>query len=101
MGKVLIEEQYLHDIADSIRKMTGKKDPITTDSMAREIEEVEIIWDPEEKWQRPIDWPDYSQIDLTNFEGMYFTYDTSRADHYNEWVGIYCACNGGYKVEKG
>ena len=83
MGKVLIEEQYLHDIANSIRKMNLGKSPITTDSMARAIEECEIIYDPEEKWHRPIDWPDYSQIDLTNFEGMYFTYDTSRADHYD------------------
>lgn len=101
MGKVLIEEQYLHDIANSIRKMNLGKSPITTDSMARAIEECEIIYDPEEKWQRPIDWPDYSQIDLTNFEGMYFTYDTSRADHYDEWVGLYCACSGGYKVDRG
>lgn len=81
--------------------MTGKKDLITTDSMANEIEQAEIVWNPEEKWQRPLDWPDYSQIDLTNFEGMYFTYDTTHADHYDEWVGIYCACSGGYKVERG
>lgn len=101
MSKVLIDDKYLHDIADSIRKMTGKKDLITTDSMAREIEEAEIIWDPEEKWQRPLDWPDYSAIDITNFEGMYFTYDTTHADHYDEWVGLYCVCNGGYKVERG
>jgi hypothetical protein len=60
MGKVLIEEQYLHDIADSIRKMTGKKSPITTDSMAGEIEQAEIVWNPDEKWTRPLAWPDYS-----------------------------------------
>lgn len=101
MGKVLIDEQYLHDIADSIRKMTGKKSPITTDSMAGEIEQAEIVWNPDEKWTRPLAWPDYSQIDLTNFEGMYFTYDTSSADHYDDWVGLYCACTGGYKVERG
>lgn len=101
MAKVLIEEQYLHDIADSIRKMTGKKSPITTDSMAGEIQQAEIVWNPDEKWQRPIDWPDYSEIDLTDFEGMYFTYDTSKADHYDDWVSFYCTCSGGYKVERG
>lgn len=68
--------------------------------MAAEIEKAEIVWDADE-WQRPIEWPDYSEIDLTNFEGMYFTYDTSQADNYDEWVGLYCACSGGYKVEKG
>lgn len=68
--------------------------------MAAEIDDVAIVWDTDE-WQRPIEWPDYSQIDLTNFEGMYFTYDTSQADHYDEWVGLYCACSGGYKVERG
>lgn len=215
MGKVLIEEQYLKDIANSIRKMTGKKDPITTDSMAREIESSEIVWDPEERWARPLDWPDYDSLnlfknmigksiatsggylgddgsitstsgwyyteyitvkpntdyvassisnggsgtyyclydknktltrsilivanenqqfttannevfvrfsvrDLNNefataqleegttptayspfFEGMYFTYDTSRANNYDEWAGFYCACSGGYKIERG
>ena len=102
MGKqVLIDEQRLTDIADSIRKMKCGHDPITVDSMPAEIESCEIIWDPEEKWHRPLDWPDYSQISLTNFEGMYFTYDTSRADHYNDWVGLYCTCSGGYKVERG
>lgn len=215
MAKVLIEEQYLRDIADAIRKMRCSHDPITTDSMAREIEQCEIVWDPEEKWQRPLDWPDYDSLNLfknkigktictvggffnstgsissdgswyyTNyidvkpntsyiassisrggantyyvlydkdkkqtrtilivanenpsfttenneyyvrfsirnynnelataqleegtvateytpyFEGMYFTYDTSRADHYDNWVGLYCVCSGGYKVERG
>lgn len=215
MALVTIEEEYLENIANSIRKMTGKHDKITTDSFAREIESVEIVWDPEEKWQRPLDWPDYDSLnlfknmlgksiatsggyinssggitstsgwyyttyidvkpktsyvassiskggsntyyalydknkvltrtilivanenptfttaaneyyvrfsirDINNelataqleegtvateyspfFEGMYFTYDTTHADHYDEWVGIYCVCSGGYKVERG
>ena len=103
MSKVLIEEQYLHDIADSIRKMTGKKDLITTDSMANEIEQAEIVWNPEEKWVRPIDMPDYSQIDISDFEGMYYTYDTSTADpsKKREWVALYCSCPGGFDVSRG
>lgn len=101
MSKVLIDDRYLTDIADSIRKKRGTHDLITTDSMAAEILDAEIASNPDEKWERPIDWPDYSTIDITSFEGMYFTYDTSQADHYDEWIGIYCACSGGYKVERG
>jgi len=101
MSKVLIDDRYLTDIADSIRKKRGTHDLITTDSMAAEIMEAEIASNPDEKWVRPDDWPDYSTIDITSFEGMYFTYDTSQADHYDEWVGIYCVCSGGYKVERG
>lgn len=215
MSKVLIDDRYLTDIADSIRKKRGTHDLITTDSMAAEIMEAEIASNPDEKWERPIDWPDYDSLNLFKnklgksiategghinqsggitsvsnwyyttyidvkpntsyvassiskggsntyyalydknktltrtvlivanenpafttasneyyvrfsirnlqnelataqleegtvateyspfFEGMYFTYDTSQADHYDEWVGIYCACSGGYKVERG
>jgi hypothetical protein len=34
---------------------------------------------------------------------MYFTYDTSNADpsKKREWAAFYCACSGGYKVERG
>lgn len=194
--------------------MTGKHDPITTDSMAAEIEQAEIVWDKQEKWVRPLAWPDYSQLDISTnilnnqqvtagvinqsgaitnpggwyytnyipvdentsyiassiskggsgtyfalydasktltrtvlivanenptfttaanerfvrfslrnfsnemataqlqkgtvatpyvpyFEGMYFTFDTSRADGRTEWASFYCACAGGYKVERG
>ena len=101
MSTVLINDEYLHDIADSIRKMKRTSNPITTDSMAGEIEGIDIGYDPDEKWERPLDWPDYSQIDITNFEGMYFTYDTSQADNATEWAGFYCVCSGGYKVERG
>ena len=101
MSKVLIEEQYLHDIADSIRKMHPHNHFITTDSMAREIEQCEIVYDPEEHWERPIEWPDYSQIDISNFEGMYFTYRATDTTHYDNWIGVYCVCAGGYKVQRG
>lgn len=65
MSKVLINDEYLHDIANSIRKMRRTNNLITTDSMAGEIEQINIGYDPNEKWQRPLDWPDYSQIDIS------------------------------------
>lgn len=216
MGKlVLIDEDRLVDIADAIRDMKGTHNKITVDSMPREIKDVEIVWDPDEKWQRPLDWPDYDSLNLFKnkigksictagkyfgsdgefrpdsgwyytdyidikpktsyvassisrggantyyvlydkdkvmtrtvlivanenpsfttaeneyyvrfsirnhdneletaqleegtvateyspfFEGMYFTYDTTRADHYDNFVGLYCVCSGGYKVDRG
>lgn len=101
MGLVTINEDYLTSIADSIRLMKQTTNRITTDSMAGEIRGINIGWDPDAHWERPVNWPDYSAIDISDFEGMYFTYDTTHADHYDEWVGIYCACSGGYKVERG
>lgn len=101
LGKVIIQEQYLNDIADSIRKMQGSKKTMKPYQMADEIKKCDIVWDPDEKWVRPSDWPDYSQIDISNFEGMYFTYDTSRADNRTQFVCILVYCSGGYTVERG
>ena len=101
MSVVLINDEYLQDIADSIRKMKHKSNPITTDSMASEIEGIDVGYDVGEKWQRPVDWPDYSQIDISDFEGMYFTYDTTGAPSTTKWCGITCTVSGGFKVERG
>lgn len=101
LGKVIIQEQYLNDIADSIRKMQGSKKTMKPYQMADEIKKCDIVWDPDERWVRPSDWPDYSQIDISDFEGMYFTYDTSQADNRTQFVSIMCYCSGGYTVERG
>lgn len=98
MSTVTINDQYLHDIANSIRKMKRTSNPITTDSMAGEIESINIGYDPNEKWHRPIDWPDYSAIDISEFDGMYYTYDTTVQ---NGFVGITATVTGGYVVERG
>lgn len=41
MGKVLITEQYLQDIADAIRSKSGSEDTYTPEEMAGEIIEIE------------------------------------------------------------
>ena len=98
MSKVLINDEYLHDIANSIRKMKRTNNLITTDSMAGEIETIDIGYDPKAEWQRPIEFPDLSQISLENFDGMYFTYDTT----YNgAWCGLQATVTGGYVCQRG
>lgn len=98
MAQVLINDEYLHDIADSIRKMRGTTNLITTDSMAAEIESIEMGWSPNEKWERPLEFPDLSAIDISDFEGVYFVYDCTGQD---PWVGLTATVTGGYKVDRG
>lgn len=98
MGQVTINDEYLTSIADSIRLMKQTTNRITTDSMAGEIRDIPIGWDPGATWTRPIAWPDYSAIDISDFEGMYFTYDRTS---YDPWIGINVTVAGGYCVERG
>lgn len=40
-------------------------------------------------WVRPSDYPDPTVIDLTDFDGVYLTYDLRKTPGYG-WIGIYC-----------
>lgn len=65
MATVLIDDQRFKNIANSIRKMRGTKNLITVDSMPGEIEEIDVGYDIDAKWQRPAEFPDYSQVDIS------------------------------------
>ena len=52
-------------------------------------------------WTRPLTWPDLDSVSLTNFEGLYLTYDMDKAPGY-AYIGVYATTNSGsWIVERG
>lgn len=81
MGKVLIEESSLQNIANAIRSKNGE--PSTTKytpaQMATAVGQLSPPAD-DTKWQRPQAWPQYTDAMLTNQEVLYFTVDLSSTE---------------------
>lgn len=54
----------------------------------------------QDKWIRPVDWPDYDKYDFTNEECQFFTYDSSMDTLFN-WCSFSAEVTGGFTVERG
>lgn len=96
MSRYSIEESSLTAIADKIREKKYIDDEMTPAQMADELEgmglplgidEVDTYWRPE-PWVRPVEYPNLELIDITDFDGVYLTYDLRKTPGYG-WIGIY------------
>lgn len=94
MANVLVNETSLQNIANSIRKKNETQNTYKPAEMDEAINDLMVV--DTKDWVRPADWPDYSQVDLTNQEVIYLTYDTSMDDAYIS-IRVY----GNYTVERG
>ena len=74
-------EPLFDDICAAIHEKDGKTDGIMARDFPARIRAIPAggTEPTGPGWHRPSNWPDYSKISLDGFEGMYFTYDTSRA----------------------
>lgn len=96
MDKLTIERQTLVDIADKIREKKYQNNEMTPLEMVDEIDEMGLPWNIYEypnyyhpsQWVRPFDYPNLELIDLTDFDGVYLTYDLRKMDD-RSWIGIY------------
>ena len=96
MSRYSIEESSLSAIADKIREKKYIDNELTPAQMAEEldgmglpfsIDEDDDYW-REEPWVRPVEYPNLELIDLTDFDGVYLTYDLRKTPDYG-WIGIY------------
>ena len=100
MSDVIVTESYLEDIADAIRDRNGTNQTYKIHQMDEAIKDLHngII----KKWVRPSDWPDYSQLDISNDEVIYLTYDTTYASNGNTIANyISITVTGAYTVQRG
>lgn len=102
-----VRRETLEAIADKIREKKYIDDPMTPAQMVEELDElgygvsdivygVSVTVDP---WVRPIEYPDPTVLDLTDFDGLYLTYDLRKTPGYG-WIGIYAtlAIGAGHRI---
>ena len=84
-------------VANAIRQRGGTSAPLTfPDGFVAAIQNIPG-WGTD-KWVRPSDWPDYSQIDISGEEACYFTY---LANTENSFACIQITATGTYSVSVG
>ena len=66
---VYTNNQYYSDIADAIRNQNGTNNTYAPAKMAEAINKLS-----QKGWQRPVDFPDYSKLDISDEEVLYLTY---------------------------
>lgn len=95
MSDVIVTESYLEDIADAIRDRNGTNQKYKIHEMDEAIRDLHngLV----DKWVRPSDWPDYSNVDLTDQEVIYLTYDAYNYEDSYISIRVY----GDYIVQKG
>lgn len=89
MAKAVTNTQHYSDIAAAIRTKTGKTQTLQPSEMAAEISSIETA--TPETWVRPTELPDYSQVDISNEEVLYLTYDTQLVKLASNFVSFYIA----------
>lgn len=94
MANVLIEESSLTAIANAIRDRNNSNTTYKPSEMDEAINNLITV--DRDEWVRPADWPDYSQVDISNNDVIYLTYDTTMD---NGWISI--IVYGDYIVERG
>lgn len=94
MANVLINEDSLTAVANSIRNKNGTTDTYKVSEMDEAINELNAL--TQDKWIRPSTWPDYSQLDISDMEVIYLTYDTTMT---NKWISI--TAYDDFTVERG
>lgn len=94
MANVLVEENSLTAIANAIRNKNDSNTTYKPSEMDEAINDLVVI--NNDRWVRPAAWPDYSQVDISEDEVIYLTYETSMDDG---WISI--RVFGNYKVERG
>ena len=96
MADYVVSGTSLTSVADAIRAKTGGNSSLQFPTgFVNEMDKV-----PSLMWQRPAEFPDYSKIDISQEECIFFTYDTTARDSM-DWMSIYVECSGGYIVERG
>lgn len=104
MANYLTNTNDLMQVADAIRQRGGTSEPLEFPSEF--VSAIRAI--PSEgggdSWERPEGWPDLDSIDLADFEGSYYTYDTTLmpTGGYDSVHLVGTTQNGGnYIVERG
>lgn len=110
MAKYSINDTSLAAIADKIREKNWKEDPMTPAEMVAAIDKMGPPMDIDERpdyyraepWVRPAEYPNLELIDLTDFDGVYMTFDMRKTPGYG-WVGLYGerALNYSIYIERG
>lgn len=95
MSEVFVNEQYLLNIANSIRSKNQTNNTYKPREMSQAIENLLVA--DQHKWKRPIDWPNYSKIDISDEEVIYLTYDCTLGQKY--YISI--LIEGDYIVQRG
>ena len=95
MANVLVNETSLQNIANSIRKKNETQNTYKPAEMDEAIDKLTVV--NTKDWVRPSDWPDYSQVDLTNQEVIYLTYDTKNIEDPYISIRVY----GDYTIARG
>lgn len=89
----------LTDIADAIRGKGGTSAELAFPQGF--VAAIDAIPTGGNEWTRPAEWPNLDAIDMTGFEGVYFTYDNRENDGYY-FAGFYVSTgSGNYTVERG
>ena len=85
MAQSVTNTQHYQDIANAIRVKTGKTDTFRPSEMASEILGITTAT---ESWVRPSGLPDYSQVDISDQEVLYMTYDTQCAKRASNFISV-------------
>ena len=97
MANVGIEETKLDNLAVVISDRTGKPLPMKVDDMIDAVGTLKSTTSG--KWERPLDWPDLSKMDVS---GGNVVYMTSYADEARGFCSFNFTCTtGSYTVEIG
>lgn len=91
-----VRRETLEAIADKIREKKYIDDPLTPAQMVEEMDELGYgirtsypnMGIPIDPWVRPPEYPDPTVLDLTDFDGLYLTYDLRKTPGYG-WIGVW------------
>lgn len=100
MAEYLVQDTTMTGIADAVRNLRHEKGTLTPAQIEAKINDSHIGVPVNvtnhivnNKWVRPSEYPNLDSIDLTNFEGVYLTYDLRKTPGH-----AYIAVNAQAKV---
>lgn len=94
MTNVLVDNTSLTAIANAIRSKNGTNTTYKPAQMDDAINALLVVKDT--PWTRPSSFPDYSQLDISEDEVIYLTYDTS---YDSMWISV--RVYGAYTIKRG
>lgn len=103
-----INSESIKEIANATRELTGATEQMTPTEIAERLRsfvsegsvDLSDHTDAKGNWIRPEEYPSLDSVDLSDFEGLYLTYDLRKMDEYS-WIGIQADTKEGYLVERG
>ena len=94
MTNVLVDNTSLTSIANAIRSKNGTNTTYKPAQMDDAINALNVF--KPSSWSRPSSFPDYSQLDISEDEVIYLTYDTS---YDSMWISV--RVYGAYTIKRG